>query len=111
MEHDEPGEDVLTPIEECTVLFAAQHGHATDRQVRAAGISLKCQHALIAQNLWKRVHKGVLGLAGVPRTWEGDLMAALLAVPGAAACGRSAARVHVMHCYRRFSRIKIAVPR
>ena len=101
----------LTPMQKCVALFAGQHGVAADRQVRAAGISLKRQNALIASDVWKRVHAGVIGLTGAADRWERKVMAAALAVKGAVACGRTAARVHGLDGYRKYPGIKIAVPR
>jgi len=98
-------------MQKCAALFAGQHGVAADRQVRAAGISLKRQNALIASDVWKRVHAGVIGLTGAADTWERKVMAAALAVKGAVACGRTAARVHGLDGYRKYPGIKIAVPR
>src|SRR5438128_1488521 len=102
-EVDDEVEAELSPVQKCAVLFAAQHGHATDRQVRAAGISWKRQRTWIDHGLRVRVHPGVLAVAGTPRTWQTVLTAALLAVPGAVACGRSAARVHSLDGFRRYS--------
>ena len=115
-QHEEPeaaeeDEVELTPMQKCAALFACQHGVAADRQVRAAGISLKRQNALIASDVWKRVHPGVIGLTGAADTWERKVMAAALAVKGAVACGRTAARVHGLDGYRNYAGIKIAVPR
>jgi len=101
----------LTVMEKCAVLFAGQHGVASDRQVRAAGISWKRQNALIASQVWKREHPGVLALTGAPDTWERDVMAATLAVKGGVACGRTAARLHGLDGYRWYTGIKIALPR
>lgn len=98
-------------MEQCAVLFAGQHGVAADRQLRAAGISLKRQNAMIAGAVWQRLHPGVVALAGASDSWEQRVMAATLAVKGAVACGRTAARVHGLDGYRRYPEIKIAVPR
>ena len=107
MEEDEE----LTPMQKCAALFACQHGVAADRQIRAAGISLKRQNAMVANQVWTRLHPGVLALAGMPDTWERQVMAATLAVKGAVACVRTAARLHGLDGYRYYGGIKIAVPR
>jgi len=101
----------LTAMQKCALLFAGQHGVAADRQLRAAGVSWKRQNALIAGGVWERLHPGVVALTGSADTWEQQVMAATLAVKGAVACGRTAARLHGLDGYRRYGGIKIAVPR
>jgi hypothetical protein len=98
-------------MEKWAAFFACQHGAASDRQVRSAGVSLKRQKALIASEIWKRLHTGVLALSGSPDTWEQQLIAATLAVKGSVACGRTAARLHGLDGFRRYTGINIAVPR
>ena len=100
----------LTPMQKCAVLFAAQHGVASDRQIRTAGVSLRQQKALLASGVWTRHCPGVVGPSGAPETWERRVKAATLAVPGAVACGRTAACIHRLDGFRRFPQIKIAVP-
>jgi len=100
-----------TPMEKCAALFAAQHAVATDRQIRATGISVRQQKSLIASGVWSREAPGVIGPSGAPNTWERRVMTATLAVPGAVACGRTAARLHSLDGFRRFGQVKIAVGR
>jgi hypothetical protein len=107
----EAGEEELTPMQKCAALFAAQHAVATDRQVRATGISVRQQKSLIASEVWTRQAPGVVGPSGAPNTWERRVMTAILAVPGAVACGRTAARLHSLDGFRRFDQVKIAVAR
>ena len=108
----EVDEDVeLTPMQKCSALFAAQHAVATDRQIRAAGVSARQQKSLIASGAWTRQAPGVVGSSGAPNTWERRVMTATLAVPGAVACGRTAARLHSLDGFRRFEQVKIAVGR
>jgi len=113
METETEGDDdvELTPMQKCAALFAAQHAVATDRQVRAVGVSLRQQKALLASGVWTRHCPGVLGPSGAPDTWERRVKAATLAVPGAVACGRTAARIHGLDGFRRFVQVKIAVRR
>ena len=109
---DLPAEEVeLTPMQKCAALFAEQHAVATDRQVRTAGVSLRQQKALLAGGVWTRHCPGVIGPSGAPDTWERRVKAATLAVPGAVACGRTAARIHRLDGFRRFPQVKIAVRR
>ena len=100
----------LTPMQKCAVLFAAQHAVAGDRQIRTAGVSLRQQNALLASGVWTRHCPGVVGPSGAPDTWERRVKDATLAVPGAVACGRTAARIHRLDVFRRFPQVKIAVP-
>jgi len=89
-------------MQKCAALFAEQHSVATDRQVRATGISLRQQKALLASGVWTRHCLGVIGPSGAPDTWERRVKIATLAVPGAVACGRTAARIHNLDGFRRF---------
>jgi len=98
-------------MQRCAALFAAQHAAATDRQVRAAGITLRQQKAHLASGVWIRHCPGVIGPSGAPDTWERRVKVATLAVPGAVACGRTAARIHGLDGFRHFAQVKIAVPR
>jgi len=98
-------------MQKCAALFAAQHAVATDRQVRATGVSLRQQKALLGNGVWVRHCRGVIGPAGAPDTWERRVKMATLAVPGAVACGRTAARIHGLDGFRRFTQVKIAVRR
>ena len=101
----------LTPMQKCAALFADQHAAATDRQVRAAGITLRQQKALLDSGVWTRHCHGVIGPSGAPDTWERRVKVATLAVSGAVACGRTAARIHRLDGFRRFPQVKIAIPR
>lgn len=98
-------------MQSCGVLFAGQHGVGADRQIRACGVSLRQQKSLIAAGTWTRYCAGVVGASGAPATWHQRVMAAILAVPGAAACGRSAARLHGFDGFGSFAGVKVATPR
>src|SRR5688572_2185451 len=54
----EEAETELAPMEVVALLFAAQHAVAADHQIRAAGVSLKTQNALIHRNIWVRFQHG-----------------------------------------------------
>ena len=101
----------LTPMQKCAALFEVQHAVASDRQIRGAGVGMRQQKALLASGAWTRRAPGVVGPCGAPDTWERRVMTAILAVPGAVACGRTAARVHALDGFRRFPQVKIAVGR
>ncbi|MCU1400513.1 MAG: hypothetical protein JWN62_3622 [Acidimicrobiales bacterium] len=100
-----------TSLHAIVATFARQHGVAADRQVRAAGVSLKRQKALIASGVWRRLQPGVVGDAGAPFTWEQRVMAATLIVPGSVAAARAAARLHLLDGFTDFEGIEIIVPR
>jgi hypothetical protein len=75
-----------------SALAARQRGLITHGQARAAGLSGDAIRRRLSSGLWERVHFGVSRVAGAPRTWEQDLLAACLAAgPGAAGSHRAAA--------------------
>jgi hypothetical protein len=81
--------------------MASQHGLVTFEQARAAGMSADQVQRRVATGAWERVHIGVYRSAEHPRTWEGRLLAATLALgPGAAASHRSAVGLWGLHGFR-----------
>lgn len=98
-------------MQSCAFIFADQHGVGADHQIRACGVSLRQQKSLIAAGTWTRHCAGVVGASGAPATWKQRVMVAVLAVRGAAACGRSAARLHGFDGFGSFDGVKIAIPR
>lgn len=51
-------------------LFRDQHGAATDRQIRGAGVSLRRQQRSIAMDVWRRAAPGVIAANDAPATWH-----------------------------------------
>lgn len=71
---------------------ARQHGLFTLEQARAAGATWSLVQNRLARGMWTRVHRGVYAIAGVPVTWHGLVLAAVLAAgPPSAAARRTAA--------------------
>ncbi|MCU1394646.1 MAG: hypothetical protein JWM34_3074 [Ilumatobacteraceae bacterium] len=91
-------------------LFARQHGVAIDRQLRAAGISLKQQKVRLDAGEWRRVHPGVIALAGMRSTFEQWVMAASLATNGGLACGPTAARLLRFDGFAAVRTVEVVVP-
>lgn len=67
------------PIAAVSVHAVEQHGHVSVRQAAAAGLSRKALPRLAKAKSVVRVHRGVYRLASAPVTWQGRLMAAVLA--------------------------------
>src|SRR5437764_15241421 len=68
-----------------------QHGLITRAQARELGFSDDAIDRRMRTGVWQRVHRGVLLLPGAPDTWQQAVLAACLAIPGAAASHRAAA--------------------
>ena len=90
-------------------LAEAQHGVFTRTQARAAGASDRAIQRRLATGRWRHIARESLSIAGAPASFERNLMAATLAVPGAAASHESAARLWGMVGLDR-DRIVITVP-
>lgn len=74
---------------------AAQHGCVSVPQVAASGVTRQDLHRLERRGVIERAHRSVYRVAGVPESWQSDLMAALLAAgEGAVASHSWAARLH-----------------
>jgi hypothetical protein len=81
-------------MEGVDALFAAQHGVVSLEQALAAGMSGRRIRHLVATGRWQLRSRGVYAVASAPRTWEQDLMAAVVGRPAAVVSGRSAAALH-----------------
>ncbi len=78
-----------------------QLGLITTDQLTAAGISERRLRTLVANGLLLRRCRSVYALAGAPRTWEQELLCAVLASGrGAAVSHRSASSIWRLHRYR-----------
>jgi very-short-patch-repair endonuclease len=75
--------------------FAAQHhGVFTATQTDAAGLTRDQRAKRVASGRWQVLHPGVYRIAGAPRSWRADVLAACWATHGlAAASHRSAAEL------------------
>jgi very-short-patch-repair endonuclease len=75
-------------------LAEGQHGVFTLGQARALGITDGIRDRRLRSGRWIAIHPGVYRLAGAPRSWHGDLLAACLGSPGpGVASHRSAAKL------------------
>jgi hypothetical protein len=100
-----------SPDEIAAKLFAAQHGAAADRQLRAAGFSWARQQRMIANNRWRREAPGVVFLVGAPQTWRQEAMAATLYWKGLnLLSGGPAARLHGCDGFTNVDSVQIALP-
>jgi hypothetical protein len=91
---------------------ATQHGLITAAQCRDLGVSRNTVQRLIARGMWTREAPTVYRVVGVPRTWEGRALAAVLAAgPGALVSHRSAAHLWGLQGFPPPGRIEITVPR
>jgi hypothetical protein len=82
-------------------LASRQHGLITTQQARDCGATPALIRHRLATERWRRVHRGVHILAGVPITWETKVHAAVLAGGlGALASHRTAAVLWDMDGFR-----------
>ena len=97
-------------IRAAMAIMAAQHGVASDAQLRARGVSADVQRRLIARGLLTRFAPSVVGDAASAVTWHRRAMAATLA-PGARAvlAGATAARLHRLDSFGDVDRIIVVV--
>ncbi len=90
--------------------FRDQHGAATDRQIRGAGISLRRQQRLIADGMWQRAAPGVIVAAGAPDTWHRRASVVVLGSnPSAALSHGSAARLYGLDGYSTYEPLHVTV--
>jgi hypothetical protein len=75
---------------------ASQYGVFTLAQARAAGFTDAAIRQRRRTGVWREVHRGVLALAGAPRSSRSDLSAALLARPGSLVSHESSGRLLAM---------------
>src|SRR5947209_19770426 len=72
---------------------ARQHGVLTFRQAAELGVTSRQREVRIRTGRWDLRHPGVYAIAGVPRSWRCDLLAACWSASGlAVASHRSAAQ-------------------
>ena len=88
--------------------FRAQYGLIHRSQVHRIGLTDRQIERRLATGSWLRERPGVYRLAGVPPTWESDLLAALLG-RDAVASHRSAAVLWDLGVYHR-PRPELSVP-
>jgi Transcriptional regulator, AbiEi antitoxin len=81
----------MDPDQAVSARARLQHGLITRAQARELGISDDAVDWRMKNGVWQRVHRGVLRLPGAPVTWQQNVMAACLAIPGATASHRAAA--------------------
>jgi hypothetical protein len=68
-----------------------QHGLATVEQLRNLGVTRQMVRTRLASGLWVKADSAVIRLAPMPVTWEGEVLARVLAAgPGAMASHRTA---------------------
>lgn len=72
-------------------LAERQHALVTLRQASGEGVAERTVWNRHATGRWDRLHRNVYRIAGAPRTWEQDLLAACLAVGGSVAVSHRAA--------------------
>lgn len=74
-------------------LATQQHGVFARHQHEALGGTRSRERTRLGSGRWWSVHPAVFAIAGAALTWEGRVLAACLAAPGAVASHRSAARL------------------
>lgn len=91
-------------------LFASQHGVVSKEQVLATGMAEHQIRHRIRTGRWHVRTQNVYAVASAPRTWEQDLMAAVLGRPAAVVSGRSAAALHGFPGFIRKGVPEVTVP-
>jgi very-short-patch-repair endonuclease len=94
-----------------TELAAAQHSVLTRSQAAELGLSRARIATAVRQGWMTEPHRGVLRIAGSCPTWEQRVAAAVLAVDGAAASHRTAARLHDLDGFGRGTIVEVSVDR
>ena len=93
-------------------LSTRQYALITRAQAHELGVTPSMVKERIRAAAWVRVHPGVYRLAGAPRTWEQNAMAAVLwAGPDAVVSGRAAAYLWRLNGFSPPGRIEVTVPR
>jgi hypothetical protein len=83
---------------------------ATDRQIRAAGVSLRRQQHLIAMGIWGRAAPGVVVARDAPVTWHQRASTAVIgAEPSAALSHGSASRLYRLDGYADYPELHVTV--
>lgn len=88
-------------------LFATQHGAASDRQLRALGLSWQNVATLIGNGILTRRTSMVVTLAGAKQTFHHRAIVATLAIPRSLLCGASAARLHELDGFDQHDEIEV----
>jgi very-short-patch-repair endonuclease len=92
-------------------MMRRQHGLATVEQLRALGVSRQMMRTRLASGLWVKADATVIRLAAMPVSWEGEVLARVLAAgPGAVASHRTAGALWNLDGRRR-GIPEIAIPR
>ncbi|MFN3255806.1 MAG: type IV toxin-antitoxin system AbiEi family antitoxin domain-containing protein [Ilumatobacter sp.] len=94
-----------------TELAASRHSVVTRSQAAALGLSRARIATFVRQGWLREPYPGVLVVAGSRSTFEQRVAAAVLAVDGAAASHRSAARLHRLDGFERGSIVEVSVDR
>lgn len=92
-------------------LTSTQHGYATRRQLRDAGLTPRQIQRRLDTGVLRSVHRGLYLQAGVRPGYDGKVLAGLLVAGDGAASHGTAARLHGISGYERHARIDITVPR
>lgn len=101
--------DTKPPIQRAGELFAKQHGVATDRQLRALGISSRRAHTLLRRDVWTRHASNLIVPCGSIDTWTRKAMAATLSAPRAMLSGPAGARLHGLDGFTEHDGIEVIV--
>jgi hypothetical protein len=97
-------------MEELQQLFRRQHGAATARQVRAAGVSLRRQAQLCRLGVWETAANGVIVAAGAPDSWSRRASIAVLGSRVHAGLSHgSAARLYGLDGYAAYTSLHVTV--
>jgi very-short-patch-repair endonuclease len=104
--------DPSTPLGRALARASTQHGLITAAQCRDVNLSRSAVHRLAAKGVLTCEAPGVYRVAGVPRTWHGRALCAVLAAgPGAVVSHRSAAFLWGLEGFGAPGRVDITVPR
>jgi hypothetical protein len=92
---------------------AAQLGLITGDQASTTGLSVSAVRTLVAKGEWERRTTGLFAVAGAPRSWEQDVMAACLAAgrEGLACHGAAARLLDVGRPHFDAAPVEVMVPR
>ncbi len=91
--------------------MASQDGMATVAQLLELGLTRGQVRTRLGSGEWEAVARGVVGFAGLERSWRRRCRAALLVCPGLAALGHAtAARLHQLDGYCEDDRVVICLP-
>ncbi len=104
--------DPSSPLGRALARASTQHGLITAAQCRDVGLSRHTVHRLAAKGVLTCEAPGVYRFTGVPRTWHGRALCAVLAAgPGAVVSHRSAAFLWGLEGFVAPGRVDVTVPR